>query len=112
MSVKTRSARGEVVDFDLLKIKEQIASNPAPTDVKARQNFVDRRLRRRVKNSARTEFDKAMPTTEDLSEDPKLIDEIVEEEVVDQVEEIEENEEDVAEETTPRRRSRKTKAPE
>lgn len=109
MSVKTRSARGEVVDFDLLKIKEQIAANPAPTDVKARQNFVDRRLRRRVKSATeRAEFSKAMPTTEDLSEEEKLIDVSFDEDDI--IDDDFEEEEEVVEEK-PRRRTRKTQAP-
>jgi hypothetical protein len=41
--------RGEVIDFDLEQIKGQIASRPAPSNVKARQDFIDRKFRRRVK---------------------------------------------------------------
>lgn len=51
---KVRSAKGLLVDFDLLKIKEQIASNPAPMDVKARQDHIDKRLRRRIRTAAKT----------------------------------------------------------
>lgn len=46
---KVRSAKGQVVDFDLLAIKEQIASDPAPLDVQARQDHIDQRLRRRIR---------------------------------------------------------------
>lgn len=46
MSKKVISARGVVVDFDLLKVKQQIAESPA-VDVSARENFVEKRLRRR-----------------------------------------------------------------
>ena len=49
MSKRVKSARGQLVDFDLLKIKEQIASAPPPVDVQQRQDFVERRLRRKVK---------------------------------------------------------------
>jgi len=49
MPRKVRSAKGEVIDFDLLKIKEQIASRPPTTDVKKREDFIDKKLRRRVK---------------------------------------------------------------
>ena len=49
MPRRVRSAKGEVIDFDLLKIKEQIASRPPTTDVKKREDFIDRKLRRRVK---------------------------------------------------------------
>jgi hypothetical protein len=48
-----RSARGERLDFDLLKIKQQIASAPAPTDVKAREKFIDSKFKRRLKRAQR-----------------------------------------------------------
>jgi hypothetical protein len=44
---KVRSARGEIVNFDLLKIKQQIATAPKPVVVQARESFVDQRNRRR-----------------------------------------------------------------
>lgn len=43
------SARGERVDFDLLKIKEQIASAPKATVVRAREDFIDQKFKRRSK---------------------------------------------------------------
>lgn len=49
MPRKVKSAKGVVIDFDLLKIKEQIASRPPTTDVKKREDFIDKKLRRRVK---------------------------------------------------------------
>jgi hypothetical protein len=86
MSRKVRSAKGEVVDFDLLKIKEQMASAPPPTDVRARQDFIDKRLRRRLKKTAppapkiapteKTAVDPKLPGTEELTEEPKMIDEV------------------------------------
>jgi hypothetical protein len=41
MSRKTRSARGNVVDFDLLAIKEQLAAKPVPVGVNDRRRFID-----------------------------------------------------------------------
>lgn len=49
MGKKVRSMRGEIVDFNLQQIKSQMKSNPAPHTVRARQNFIDQKLRRRVK---------------------------------------------------------------
>jgi hypothetical protein len=49
MGKKIRSAKGVMLDFDLMKIKEQIANVVPPVDVKQRQDFVERRLRRRMK---------------------------------------------------------------
>ena len=51
MGKKARSARGVTVDFDLMKIKEQIASAPTPMEVKARQDFIESRLKRRIKKA-------------------------------------------------------------
>lgn len=78
MGKKVKSARGELVDFDLLKIKRQMASSPPTADVKARESFIDRRLRRRVKKNypkANEEVTKQMPETEDLGQETKFIDE-------------------------------------
>ena len=41
MSRKARSARGEVVDFDLLAIKQQLAATPVPVSVDTRRKFID-----------------------------------------------------------------------
>lgn len=41
MSKKARSARGDVVDFDLIAISQALASAPAPVNVKARREFID-----------------------------------------------------------------------
>jgi len=51
MARKVRTAKGELIDFDLLKIKEQIASAPPSIDVQQRQNFIYKRLRRRLKKA-------------------------------------------------------------
>lgn len=58
---KVRSAKGEMIDFDLLKIKEQIASEPAPLDVRARQDHIDARLRRRLRKVKKTGTAPAAP---------------------------------------------------
>lgn len=49
MGKPVRSAKGILVDFDALKIKEQLASAPTPMEVKNRQNFIENRLKRRLK---------------------------------------------------------------
>lgn len=41
MSKKARSARGDVVDFDLLAIKQQLATAPIPVGVDDRRRFID-----------------------------------------------------------------------
>lgn len=82
MGKKVRSARGEILDFDLLKIKEKMTTKPAPTDVRRRQDFIDKRLRRRIKKASKpaekSTDDKPisgqnLPGTEDLGEEQKFI---------------------------------------
>jgi hypothetical protein len=41
MSKKAISARGELVDFDLLAIKQQLATTPVPVGVTERRKFID-----------------------------------------------------------------------
>lgn len=41
MSRQARSARGEIVNFDLLSIKQQLATLPVPVGVDQRRKFVD-----------------------------------------------------------------------
>jgi hypothetical protein len=53
MSKQVRSARGQVVDFDLLRIKQQISSAPKATTVQAREDFIDRKFKRRIKRLSR-----------------------------------------------------------
>lgn len=64
MGKPVRSARGQLVDFDLLKIKQQIAAAPKPTNVQVREDFIDQRLKRRIKKL----------TQPSVSVDPQLVD--------------------------------------
>lgn len=41
MSRKARSARGDLVDFDLLAIKQQLATTAVPVGVNQRRKFID-----------------------------------------------------------------------
>lgn len=41
MSKRARSARGEIIDFDLLAIKQQLAVTPVPVGVDQRRKFID-----------------------------------------------------------------------
>lgn len=68
MAKKVRSARGEQVDFDLLRIKQQIAARPVTQDVRARQDFIEKKLHRRLKQKT---FPKKVDKV-DVSVDPKM----------------------------------------
>lgn len=48
---KQRSAKGEIVDFDLMKIKQEIGTAQKPIKVQAREEFIERKLRRRLRKA-------------------------------------------------------------
>lgn len=68
MSKEVKSARGALVNFDLLKIKQQMATATKPTVVQARENFVDAKLKRRVRRLQTT----ANATIIDASDNPQV----------------------------------------
>lgn len=74
MSKPVKSARGVSVDFDLLKIKQQIASAPKPTTVAARENFIDQRFKRRLKKIKQGIVDTSSPLPSDDQSDSDLED--------------------------------------
>jgi hypothetical protein len=41
MAARARSARGELVDFDVIKIKQQLANNPIQIGTQERRRFID-----------------------------------------------------------------------
>lgn len=49
-----RSARGEIVDFDLLRIKENLGASPKASTVKAREDFIDNKFKRRQRRMLET----------------------------------------------------------
>lgn len=53
MAKLIRSARGLQVDFDLVLIKQQIAASAAPTNVQAREDFIENKIRRRTRRIAK-----------------------------------------------------------
>lgn len=61
MSKIVKSAKGETIDFDLLKIKAQMANTPKSTTVKAREDFIDKKLKRRIQKLKTTTVTQAAP---------------------------------------------------
>lgn len=49
MSRKARSMRGEVVDFDLFAIKEQISGGPVTETIQNRERYIELRRKRGTK---------------------------------------------------------------
>ena len=89
MPKKVRSAKGEIVDFDLMKIKEQMANAPEPTNVEARQDFIDQKMRRRLKK-IRKKIDEAPLRGRQKSSEPVEVDKKVAVESTKQEEKIDE----------------------
>lgn len=97
--------RGEIIDFDLEQIKGQIASRPAPTNVKARQDFIDRKFRRRVKK-----ISDQIKNLDSSKVDRKIADAPSKEDVkVNEKEPIATKDADQKETTTPKKRTVKRK---
>lgn len=67
---RARSMRGVMVDFDLIAIKEQMANRPAPLEVRARENFIDKRLRRRIKKPVEVSDISAKPVEDGIITPP------------------------------------------
>lgn len=82
MGKKVRSARGIEVDFDLLKIKQQIAEAPT-VNVANREAFVEKRLRRRTKRSVVPTPVVKLAEADVVALEPELEDELLEEPVAD-----------------------------
>lgn len=76
MGNTVRSAKGVAVDFDYLKIKQQLASAPPPVDVRTRQNFIENRLKRRLKKKLDPVVEVA-PTLPEPAEALLVTDEVV-----------------------------------
>lgn len=63
-----KSARGQIVDFDLIRIKEQMASAPKTVDVKNREDYIERRNKRRLKKLTKTAVAMA-----EVAVEPKIV---------------------------------------
>lgn len=64
MGKGVKSARGAIVDFDLLRIKQQMASAPKTTTVQAREDFIDQKFNRRLKKLKRDVSTTVNPTVD------------------------------------------------
>lgn len=53
---KRRSAKGEIVDFDLMKIKQIMGDKPKTVKVEAREEFIERKMRRRLRKAQATDI--------------------------------------------------------
>ena len=77
MTKQVRTARGEVVDFDAIQIKQQLAQAPMNIEVQRRKEFIDTRegrargQRKPTASEATVQEDQASVTAPD--EQPKPI---------------------------------------
>lgn len=63
MGKNARSARGEIIDFDLIAITQALASAPAPMNVTARRDFIDEREGVKVIKGVPLKSDPVAPQT-------------------------------------------------
>jgi hypothetical protein len=54
---RVRSARGEIVDFDMIAIRNQLASAPTPVDVQIRKNYISEKEGLKLKTTDTTDVD-------------------------------------------------------
>lgn len=48
MNKKIKSAKGELIDFQLLKLKQTLTSSPITVEVKNREKFIENKLNRKI----------------------------------------------------------------
>jgi len=79
MAKLVRSAKGQMVDFELLKMKEALSTNPTPVEVKSRERFIENKMKRKLKKAQNKmlEDQKATAVKVEATEDPVV--EVVEE---------------------------------
>jgi len=51
MAKKVRTARGDIIDFELFKIKEGLSTSTPSVEVKARERFIENKMKRRIKRA-------------------------------------------------------------
>lgn len=66
-----KSIKGEMVDFDILKIKQEMESTPTPIEVSERKQFIDNKLQRRIRR-AKTDIENAKTKRNGLVDTTKV----------------------------------------
>jgi hypothetical protein len=70
MARTVRSARGEMVDMDLLRIKETLGQAPKGATVQAREDFIDNKFKRRLRRLSETVASTAAQTIQAVTPEP------------------------------------------
>lgn len=65
---KGRTARGIEVDFDILKIKAQLANAPKPVEVQERENYIAQKGKRRRTKKEEPQLEEATEAKEEAKE--------------------------------------------
>lgn len=68
MSRIIRSAKGQLVDFDLLRIKNQLSTSPKAAATTDRQEFVEAKTNRRIRRSKGNQAN----TVEEVAKQPEV----------------------------------------
>ena len=72
MVKKVRTSRGNMIDFDLLKVKNSMSSNPKTVEVKHRENFIDKKMKNRVRKTVQNMSERALDERNKKLEEEKL----------------------------------------
>lgn len=67
MAKKIRSARGTIIDLDLMRIKSTMEKTPKPKTTVEREEFIDQKLRRHIR---RTRSEQAAKIKEQKGTEP------------------------------------------
>jgi hypothetical protein len=81
MPITARSARGEIVDFDILQIKQQLAATPVQVGTEERRRFIDTKDGVKPKTVSASEIPTGL---KDISAMSMAADFVVEEEPVEE----------------------------
>lgn len=72
MARTVRSARGEMVDMDLLRIKETLGQAPKGATVQAREDFIDNKFKRRLRRLTETAAATPAQTIQAVTPEPAV----------------------------------------
>lgn len=74
MAKRTKSARGEIVDFDILAIRQQLAGAPSTVNVAARRDYIDAKdgIKKKDDADVQNDFD-----DEDGTIDPEILESLM-----------------------------------
>lgn len=72
MAKYVKTAKGATIDFELFRIKQSLSSSPTSIEVKARENFIEKKMKRRMKKAKNKMLENIKDEKEEVVEEPTL----------------------------------------